>query len=105
MGSSKNIQVRGECRKSFVEVVHLCQNADHYNNREDVCRRVRELVVSGERELQSNAKCFDSHDRDRADSRADRDVDEWVLAAMLRCDPVNHEDRENANNDAVDEET
>lgn len=64
---------------------------------------MRELVASTKCKLQGNAKSLDSHDGYRANGRADGDVNERVLAAIFWRNPVNHEDGEYADNDAVDQ--
>lgn len=88
-----DVHVRRELAECLVEVVHLCQNAHRRNDHEDIGRSMRELVVAGKCQLQSNAECFDSHDRDRAYERADTEVYEWVVLAVDRSDFVDHEDR------------
>lgn len=64
--ASENSHVSRELTKRFVEVVHLGQDADYYDNRKDISTWVRELVVAGESELEGNAEAFDSHDRNTA---------------------------------------
>lgn len=54
---------------------------------------MRELVVPAQGQFDGNAKCLDGHDRNGADGRADRDVDERVLLPIHRSYPVNHHGR------------
>lgn len=54
---------------------------------------MRELVVSGKRELQGNAESLDSHDRDRANRGADGQENERVLLSMDGGNLVYHDDR------------
>lgn len=63
-----------------------------------------ELVVAGERQLQRDAECLDSHDRDRANSRANAEIDERVLFAVLRSDLVDHNAGEDADHKGVEQE-
>lgn len=46
-----HLHVRREVGKSFVEVVHLCQNADGCQDHENISRRMAELVVASKGEL------------------------------------------------------
>lgn len=95
------------CRKlaqSLVKVVHLGEDAAYDQDDEDVCRRMRELVVSSKRHLERNTKGLDEHDGDGARRRADGEVDERVLATILGCDLVDHEDAEDDTEGAVEEE-
>lgn len=48
------------------------------------------LVAPSKRQLERNAKRFDGHDGHRADSRADRQVDQGVLFSVGRRYLVNH---------------
>ncbi len=80
------------------------ENAAYNHDDEDVCRRMRELVVSRKCHLERDTKGLDEHDGDRPSGGADGKVDQRVLAAVPGRDLVNHEDGENCNKEAVDEE-
>ena len=99
-----NPHVGRKLAESLVEVVHLRQNANSRDDHENVSRGMCELVVSRKGQLQRNAKCLDSHYRDRADGRADAQIDEWVLLSVLRRNIVDHEDGKAGDHDRVDEE-
>jgi hypothetical protein len=90
--------------KRLIEVVHLRENATDDHNDENVCRRMRELVITRKRHLERQTKCLDEHDRHRAGRGADGKVDEGVLAAVLGRNLVDHEDREDGNEEAIEEE-
>jgi hypothetical protein len=62
------------------------------------------LVVTRKRHLECQAERLDEHDRDGAGRGADGEVDERVFAAVLGCDLVDHEDREDGDEEAVEEE-
>jgi len=62
-----------------------------------------ELVVAAECQLDSNSESLDGADGDAADCAADTQVDQWILLAVLRSDPVNHECREGYNEDSVEQ--
>lgn len=104
LASRRAIHVCGKLAERFVEVVHLCQDANRYDDQEDVSRGVFELVVASQCEFKRNAERFDRHDRYRADCRANRKVYEWVLLAMQRRHSVDHDSREYAHDDAVKQE-
>lgn len=53
-----------------------------------------ELVVAGKGKLKGNAESLDRHDRDGANGRADRDVDESIVLAVNGGDLIDHDDRE-----------
>lgn len=93
-----------ELVQCLVEVIHLCQNAEPGYNGKDICRRMGELIVAPEGELQRNAKRLDGHDRDGADSGADRDVYQRVLLSVHGRDAVDHDGGENRDSEAIDEE-
>jgi hypothetical protein len=65
---------------------------------------MRELVVTRKRHLERQTECLDEHYRHRAGCRADREVDEGVLAAVLGRNLVDHEDGEDGDEEAVEEE-
>lgn len=99
-----DVHVGGELAKGLVEVVHLCENAADDHDDKDIGRGVCELVVAGKGHLQRNAKRLDKHDGNGAGCGADGQVDQRVLAAVLGCDLVDHEDREDGNEEAVNKE-
>ena len=63
-----------------------------------------ELIVSRKGHFQRDTEGFDEHNRDGAGCGADGKVDEWVLAAMLGCNLVDHEDRKDSDKETVDKE-
>ena len=63
---------------------------------------MRELIVPREGHLQRDTEGFDEHNRDGAGCGANREVDERVLAAMLGCDLVDHEHREDGDEKTID---
>lgn len=91
--SCVSLHIRRKLTQSFVEVVHLRQNADHYHNYKHICRGMRELVIAPESELQGNTKCLDRHNGDGADCRADGDVDKRILATISWRNAVYHDTR------------
>lgn len=103
-GIGFDIHVGGELAKSLVKVVHLRQDADGRDNHKHVGRRVGELVVAGKRQLEGDAKGLDGHDRDGADGRADAQVDERVLLAVSRRHLVDHDTRERADDEGIQQE-
>lgn len=99
-----NVHVGRKLAERLVEVVHLCQDTHSRNDHEHIGRSMSELVVASKCQLQSNAKCFDSHDRDRSHEGADTEVDEWVMLPVDRSNLVNHKDGESRNRDRVYQE-
>lgn len=65
---------------------------------------MRELVLSFKSHLEGNAEGLDRHDGHGAGRRADGEVDEGVLFAVLGGDLVDHENGENSDECAVEEE-
>ena len=63
-----------------------------------------ELVVSSKGQLEGNAKGLDGHDRDRADGRADAQIDERVLLAVSGRHLVDHDARKHADDKRIEEE-
>lgn len=61
--------------------------------------------MAGKGKLKGNSESLDGHDRDRADSRADRKVDEGILLAMDGSNLVNHENGKRDNRDGVEQKT
>lgn len=90
--------------EGFVEVVHLSEDASDNHNDENIGRWVCELVLAIEGHLQGGTESFDGHDGNGAGGRADGEVDEGVLAAVLGGDLVDHEDGEDGDEGAVEEE-
>lgn len=101
---SFDVHVGGELAERLVEVVHLRQDADGRDNHKHVGRRVGKLVVPGKRQLEGDAKGLDGHDRDGADGRADAQVDERVLLAVSRRHLVDHDTREHADDEGIQQE-
>jgi hypothetical protein len=98
------LHVCRELAQRLVEVVHLRKDTSHNHDNKDICRRMRELVVTRKRHLEREAECLDEHDRDGAGCRANGEVDERVLAPILGCDLVDHEDGEDGDEEAIEEE-
>ncbi len=101
---SMDVHVGRKLAQCLVEVVHLGQDTDHGDNDEDVSRSIAKLVMAVKRQLQGNAECLDSHDRDGPDGGADAQVDERVLLAVDRANLVNHDSRKYADAERVDQE-
>jgi hypothetical protein len=96
------LHVGGEVGKSFVEVIHLGQNADGCQDHENIGRGMAELVVASKGELERNTKSFDRHDRNGSNSRADGKVNESVLLAISGGNSVNHKDGETNDGEGVE---
>lgn len=64
---------------------------------------MRELVVSSKGHLQCDSEGLDEHDRNGAGCGANRKVNERVLAAVLGCNLIDHEDGEDSHEGAVEE--
>ena len=64
---------------------------------------MRQLVVSVERELERDAECLDAHHRDRADERADGEVDERRALAVHWHHLPDHHSGKDADKQAVEE--
>lgn len=77
--------------EGMLEVYHLDEDTADDNSTKDICADVGELVLARQRELQSDSKAFDRHDRHTADQRADREVDHRVGLAVLWNDANDHE--------------
>lgn len=58
------LHVSRKLAEGFVEVVQLGENTNGCDDKKDIGRRVRELVVAPEREFQGDAEGFDRHDGD-----------------------------------------
>jgi len=92
-----------ELTQRFVKVIHLRQDADNRHQDEDICARVGELVAPAQSELHSDTDSLDGHDRDGADSAADAQVYEGVLAAITWSDAVDHDGSEDDDGGTVEE--
>lgn len=97
--------IRRKLAERLIKVVHLRQNADHHNNHEHISARMRELVITTKRQLNSNAEGLDCHDRHATDGAANRQVDHRVLLAIFWCDFVDHNCGEDGDYQAVEHET
>lgn len=94
-----------ELVQCLVEIVHLRQNAEPGDDGKNVGRGLSELVVAPQCELQGNTESLDRHDRDGANSRADRNVNERVLLSVQRSYPVDHDGREDGHGKAIGKES
>jgi hypothetical protein len=102
-GKNNNAHVGVELTQSLVKVVHLSQNADDGNQYKDIGAGVSKLVVSGKSQLDGNAHTLDGHDGHGADSAADGNVDERILASVARAHAVDHGDGEDDDQQDVEE--
>lgn len=66
---------------------------------------MRELVIPAKREFDCDAKALDGHDGDRTDEGAYGDINDWIRAAIARCDGVYHDEGEDENAEAIHEES
>ena len=89
-----SLHIRRERIQCFVEVVDLYEDAHDHDNCEDIRARMRELITSAQCELERDAKSLDGHDGHGANKRAYGDVYERVRITVLRCDGVDHDERE-----------
>lgn len=94
-----------ELTQSFVEVVHLCKNADSYENCKDICRGLFELVITAQSEFYSNSDCLDSHHADGPDHRAYWEIYQRVFPSVLRSDFINHNYSKNCNWNPIEKES
>ena len=101
----QNVHVCRELAQGLVEVVHLCENASDHQDYENVCGGVRELVVPRKCHLEGDTEGLDEHDGNGAGGRANREVNERVLATVLGRNTVDHEDAEDDTESAVEEES
>jgi hypothetical protein len=90
--------------QGLVEVVHLRQNADDCDEDKDVGARMGELVVTGKGQLDGNTDTLDGHDGDGADGAADGNIDQRVLASITRAHAVDHDSREDDDQQHIEEE-
>ena len=63
---------------------------------------MRKLIIATEGQFHRDTECLDRHDRDRADSGADRDEDERVFLSVYWRDAVDHDRREDRHGKAVE---
>lgn len=63
------------------------------------------MVVSCKCKAESDTEALDCHDGDGACCTAYRDVNEGVLAAVFWCDSVDHDYREDCDEQTVEEES
>lgn len=64
-----------------------------------------ELIVARKGELEGDAKSLDGHDRDGADRRTDRQVNDRVLLAVDGSDLVDHNDCEDDDRKGIQKKT
>ena len=91
-----------ELTERLVEVVHLCQNADSHDNQENISAWMRKLIIAAERQLHSNAKCLDRHDRHASHRRTNTQEDHGILLAILRRNTVDHDQGEDRDEHAIE---
>jgi hypothetical protein len=65
---------------------------------------MRKLVVTRKRHLERESKRLDKHDRHGARRRANRQVDQRVLATILRRNLVDHKGGKDRDEEAVEQE-
>ena len=63
-----------------------------------------ELVIASKCQLDGNAETLDRHDGNATDCAADRNVDEWVLAAVRGGNAIDHYNGEGGHGGTVEEE-
>jgi hypothetical protein len=85
----------GKLAQSLVEIVHLRQDADCGQDDEHVSRWVCKLVLSSHSQFHRNSESLDRHNRNSADSRANRQVNKGVLLPVLGCNSIYHNDCKN----------
>jgi hypothetical protein len=88
----KNLQISRKNTHSLIQIMRLRQRGHDKNHQKHIRRRMRELVVSLERDLDCNPKRFYAHDGYGADQGADTHVDDGVCAAASGREPVNGEE-------------
>lgn len=89
-------QRRVENVQRLVQVVDLRADAGHQPQQQDPGQRVAHHAVAGDRLLDGDAQSFDAGDRQRADHRADGDVDQDVGLAVAGA---HHEDEDEGHDD------
>lgn len=82
--------------QSFVQVVDLCADAGHQPQDQDPRQRVPRHVLPRDRFLDGDAQTFDARHRQRADHRADGDVDQDVGLAVAG---THHKDEDEGHDD------
>jgi hypothetical protein len=65
---------------------------------------VSELVVAAQGQLDGDTDTLDRHDGDGANSAADRNVNQRVLASIARAHAVDHDGREDNDQQHIEEE-
>lgn len=95
------VHICGELAESFVEIIHLREDAANCDDYKNVCGGVGKLVVSRESHLKRNTESLDGHNGYRTGGRANGEVDERVLSAVLGRNVVDHEDRKGGHKNAV----
>lgn len=105
LGQRDCLHVAGEASKCLVKVIHLGDNAETSQNHKDISRRVAELVVACKGKLEGDAESLGRHDGNGADSRADGEIDERILLAVVWGNSVDHEDSKRDDGDGIEEET
>lgn len=88
----------------LVKVVHLGEDADCRDKDKDVGAGVGELVVASQGQLDGNTDALDGHDGDGSDGAADGNVDQRVLASITRAHAVDHDCREDDDQQHIEEE-
>jgi hypothetical protein len=91
--------------KGLVKVVHLCHDAAYDHDDEYVCRGVCELIVPCEGHFEGDTECLDGHNGDGSGCRADGQVYQRILAAMLGRNLVDHDGAESGDKCAIEEKT
>lgn len=66
---------------------------------------MNELVIARKCQLDRNAERLDRHDRYRSNSGANRDVDQRILLAVDRGNPINHQRGEDRDRQTINKET
>lgn len=82
--------------QSFVQVVDLCADTGHQPQDQDPRQRVLHHVLPCDRLFDGDAQTFDARHRQRADHRADGDVDQDVGLAVAG---PHHEDEDEGQDD------
>jgi hypothetical protein len=98
---SQYSHIGGERIQCLVKVVHLHHNAERDNDTEDVRAGMCELVITSKCQFDSNTETFDSHNGNRADQRANRDIHNGIFTSVFWHDRVDHEKGEDDNTEAV----
>lgn len=99
-----SVHIGVELTQGLVEVVHLRQDADNRDENKDVGAGMSELVVASKSQLDGNANTLDGHDGDGSDGAADGNIDERVLASITRAYAIDHDGREDNDQQHIEEE-